>query len=193
MLLEKQLYTIDDVWEMAQDPDYENVFIELIDGELITVSRPGNRHGVLATEIAGYLWLFNKSQNLGQVTVESGYHPPGYRYTLLGPDVAFTRFDRMPQPKPDKFVPLMPDIAVEILSPSDALTEAREKAEIYLLNGTSIVWLVQPERQGVEVCRLLDGAQLQIEFVDHDGKLSGGDILPGFSLEISQIFAVIGD
>ncbi len=191
MIVEKQLYTIDDVWEMAQDPDNENVFFELIDGELFTMTQPGNTHGLLAAEIAFYLRLFTKAQGLGQVTVESGYHPPDYRYTLLGPAVAFTRYDRMPDPQPDKFVPAMPDLAVEILSPSDTLAAARRKAEVYLLNGTAVVWLVQPEQRGVDVCRLINGSHLQIEFVDHDGTLSGENILPGFELEVSNIFAVL--
>ena len=183
MIIEKQLYTIDDVWELAHDPGNENLQVELIDGELCSMTRPGRRHGIIATEIAGYLWLFNKTHNLGLVTVESGYHPPDYRYTLLGPDVAFTRFERMPDSPPDKFIPVMPDLAVEVLSPSDTLAKAREKAEIYLRNGTSVVWLVQPGRQGVDVCRLIDGSQLQIEFVGNDGKLSGESFLPSFELE----------
>ncbi len=191
MILEKQLYTIDDVWEMAQDPDNENIFIELIDGELITMTRPGNTHGLLATDIALYLRLFNMTHKIGQVTVESGYHPPGYRYTVLGPDVAFTRYDRMPERQTDKFVPVMPDLAVEVLSPSGTMTELRAKAEVYLLNGSSVVWLVQPENMVVEVCRLIDGTQLQIESVEHDGKLSCEDILPGFELNVSDIFAVL--
>ena len=191
MIVEKQLYTIDDVWEMAQDPDNENIFIELIDGELLTMTRPGNTHGLLATEIALYLRVFNMEHKIGQVTVESGYHPPGYRYTVLGPDVAFTRYDRMPERQTDKFVPVMPDLAVEVLSPSNTLADVRRKAEVYLLNGSSVVWVVQPEQRVVEVCRLIDGTQLQIESIDHDGILSAEDILPGFELEVSKIFAVL--
>lgn len=193
MIIEKQVYTIDDVWEMAQDPKNENLFFELIDGELITMTRPGNWHGLLATEIALYLRLFNMTHHLGQVTVESGYHLPDYRYTVLGPDVAFTRFDRMPERQPSKFVPLMPDLAVEILSPSETLTSARRKAEVYLLNGTGIVWLVLPDQRTVEVCRLIDDTHLQIEIVGSDGTLTGDDILPGFELEVSKVFAVLRD
>ena len=71
------------------------------------------------------------------------------------------------------------------------MTRAREKAEVYLRNGTSVVWLVQPEKRGVEVCQLIDVSHLQIEFVGHEGTLSGGRILPGFTLDVSQIFAVL--
>jgi Uma2 family endonuclease len=193
MIIEKQLYTVDDVWEMAQDPANEHVFIELIDGELITMTRPGNSHGLLATELAVYLRLFNMTHKLGQVTVESGYHPPGYRFTLLGPDVAFTRYENMPERSPIPYVATMPDLAVEILSPSDTLAAARRKTEVYLLNGTALVWLVQPEKRSVEVCRLANSTNLQIELVDIDGTLSGEDILPSFELEVSKIFAVLRD
>ncbi len=193
MILEKQLYTIDDVWEMSQDPENEHVFIELVDGEILKMTRPSNTHGLLATEIAVYLRLFNMTHAIGQVTMESGHHPPDYQFTLLGPDVAFTRYDRMPERQPKRWVEVMPDIAVEIVSPSETLAGARRKAEVYLLNGTTIVWLVLPERRGVEVCRLLDGTQLQIEFVSSDGTLSGEGALPGFELDVSKIFAVLRD
>ena len=76
-------------------------------------------------------------------------------------------------------------------SPSESLIQARDKALVYLRNGTSIVWLVQPERRGVDVCRLVDGSQLQIEFISGYETLSGEDILPGFELAVDKIFAVI--
>ncbi len=191
MIVEKQIYTIDDVRELAQDPANDNVLFELIDGELFRMTRPNRQHGLLASEIAFFLRSFTRQIEIGEVVVESGHHPPDYRYTLLGPDVAFTRYERIPDSKSDDFYPVMPDLAVEVLSPSESLNKARQKAEVYLRNGTSLVWLVQPDKLGVEVCRLIDGSQLQIEFVSHDGSLSGGAVLPGFELSVKQIFAVL--
>ncbi len=191
MIAEKRLYTVDDVWQLCQAPEYEHVFLELIDGELLEMTRPGNIHGLLATEIAFYLRLFNKTHDLGQVTVESGYHPPDDRDTLLGPDVAFLRHERLPQPPSQRFVAAMPDLAVEILSPSETYASARRKAEIYLLNGTSLVWLVLPASREVEVCRLAAHGGVDIKLVSRDGTLSGEDILPGFTLPLRQLFAVL--
>ncbi len=191
MIVEKQIYTIDDVWELAQDPANENVFFELIDGELICETRPSRQHGLLASEIAFFLRSFTRMNDIGEVVVESGHHPPEYRYTLLGPDVAFTRHERIPDSTSDNYYPVMPDLAVEVLSPSESLSKARQKAEVYLRHGTSIVWLVQPDKRAVEVCRLIDGSRLQIELVSQDGDLSGGAVLPGFELSVRQIFAVL--
>ena len=82
----------------------------------------------------------------------------------------------------------MPDLAVEIMSPNDTLANARKKASIYLDNGTTLVWIVQPKRQGVEVCRFVEGSGMEHEFVGQGGTLSGERVLPGFELEIDLLF-----
>ncbi len=189
MTVKEKQYTIDDLWEMEQDPAYEDRYFYLIDGMLFEDEMPGRTHERLATNIIFELELFNRTHRLGEVTVETGYHPAGTRQTVLLPDVAFQRFENVPQPPPEAYVPAMPDLAVEILSPNDTLTKARRKAQVYMENGTSLVWIVQPERQGVEICRLAD-ARVRIDFAEREDKLSGEDILPGFELEVSKIFDV---
>ena len=82
----------------------------------------------------------------------------------------------------------MPELAVEIASPSDSLAQLRRKARIYLDNGSLVVWIVLPSENGVDVCRSASGARLDIEFVGADGSLSGEDALPGFELELSRLF-----
>ena len=120
--------------------------------------------------------------------MESGHHPPDYEYTLLGPDVAFTSFARLPDPPPEKYYPVMPDLAVEIMSPNDTLAEARRKAERYLRHGSRLVWIVQPKRRGVELCRLLDDGSIAALFVGEGESLAAPDILPGFELAIDELF-----
>ena len=82
----------------------------------------------------------------------------------------------------------MPDLAVEILSPSNSLSELRRKVAVYLVNGAAMVWLVLPARQGVEVWRASAEGEPQNEFVARDGSLSGEQVLPGFALDLSQLF-----
>lgn len=188
MAIQERLYTVDDVWELAHRPENDNIHFELIDGELFEMSPPGLQHGDLAVEIAYYLKDFVKKQDLGKVTVETGYHPPDTRVTLLSPDVAFFSKERMPQSDPRKYVPIMPDLVVEILSPSDSLRQIRRKAAIYLNNGTELVWIVRPSEMGVDVCRSAEGAGLQIDFVGPEGKLYGEDVLPGFELALKLLF-----
>ncbi|MDE2857429.1 MAG: Uma2 family endonuclease [Chloroflexota bacterium] len=188
MVVQERLFDVDDVWRLAHNPDNENVHFELIDGELFTIVPPGRRHGLLATEIAFYLRLFLGTHDIGEVTTDSGYYSEHDRHTLLGPDVAFLRYDRLPQPPTDNYVSVMPDLVVEIRSPFDTLAKIRRKAEVYLRRGTTIVWIVLPKQEGVEVWRLDESGQLSSEFLGVGDKLSGEETLPGFELEISLLF-----
>ncbi len=188
MATKEKLYTVDDVWELSHRPENHNRRFYLIDGELYWDMPPGGEHGNLAFEIGYRLRAFLEEHDLGKGTVETGYHPPGDRHTLLGPDVAFISRARAPQPFPKDFIPMMPDLAVEIQSPTDTLEEARRKAAVYLANGAALVWIVLPAQQGVDVCRASAGAELDIQFVGADGSLSGEDVLPGFELELKQLF-----
>ena len=188
MAIQQKLYTVDDVWELSHRPENENKYFYLIDGELYYDMPPGGEHGRLALDIGLYLRLFIDKHDLGIATVETGYHPPDDRQTLLAPDVAYISKARAPQPFPKTLVPIMPDLAVEIISPTDSIAEVRRKAQEYLAKGTALVWIVRPADKGVEICRASEGAGLNIEFVGRDGSLSGEDVLPGFELELTRLF-----
>lgn len=189
MIVRDRVYTIDDVWRLSQLPENEHKFLYLIDGELFFMSRPGGVHGLLASLIAHFLWTYVLERELGQVTTETGYHPPYSRRTLLGPDVAFVHRERAPQPFPSRSVPVMPDLAVEVLSPSNTLPELRRKAEVYLRHGTALFWLVIPENKSVEVWRL-DDEKTTSETVGPGGALDGESVLPGFRLELDALFSM---
>ncbi len=104
------------------------------------------------------------------------------------PDVAFISFERAPDPFPDKLVPAMPDLAVEIKSPSNTMTELHAKAQRYLGLGTTVVWIVLPDEQSVEVCRLAETGEIQREVCGPADTLSGEQVLPGFRLDVRRIF-----
>ena len=188
MAIQEQLHTVDTVWDLAHAPENDNKRFYLIDGELFEMSPANRLHGRLAIRIGAYIMLFADEHGLGEVMVETGYHPPDDCHTLLAPDVSFVSQARISQQPQEKFIPVMPDLAVEIASPTDSLQQMRRKAAIYLDNGTSLVWIVLPAEKGIDVCRSAAGSRLDIEFVRGDGKLSGEDILPGFELEMSRLF-----
>ena len=91
----------------------------------------------------------------------------------------------------------MPDLAVETaaqIPQRHIRLHAGRKAGLYLDRGTSIVWLVRrkagyPERREVEVCTLDADGEIAYETVGADGELSGGDALPGFTLDLSRLFS----
>ena len=188
MELREQVYDIDDLWALYHQPENEGLRFELIDGVLFEMSAPGGDHGEYALNLGSYIRAFGREHGLGRATVGTGYHPHDDRRTLLVPDVAFISHTRAPKPFPKKLVPVMPDIAVEIRSPSNTLAELRSKARLYLELGTTLVWLVLPDDQSVEVCRLAQSGKMEREVFGQNETLSGDAVLPGFTLRVRLIF-----
>ena len=188
MAIPEPVLDIDAVWALSQRPEYDNKRLNLIEGELEVMSPVRRVHGRLAARLGACLLLYADEHGLGEVHVEAGHHPPKDKRTLLAPDVSFISQARLSQLPEDTFIPLMPDLAVEIASPGDSLARLRRKAAIYLKKGARLVWVVLPCQRGVDVCRSAVGARLDIEFVGVDGELSGENVLPGFKLEVSRLF-----
>ena len=184
MATRERLYTVDDVWRLARAPENDARKICLIDGELVITMSPGRLHGRLALRIGRYLADFADLHDLGEAAVEVGFHSPDDRQTLLFPDVAFEGKARAEKPVGAGYVPFMPDLAVEIISPA----QARRKASVYLRHGTSMVWLVHPAEKTAEVWAPGSDGAPQSETVDTEGNLSGGAVLPGFALPLDRLF-----
>ena len=188
MAIQKRLYTVDDVWELQCQPGNHDQHYELINGELVEMTPASFLHFSLAGRITHYLSAFVIDADAGIVGVEGGFYPMDDRSTLLVPDVAFVSKDRLPKPIPATFAGFMPNLAVEIKSPSNTVTELHRKAAIYLNNGTQLVWIIKPDQNGVDVCRRADDDLIAVEFVGIEGKLFGDDVLPGFELELRLLF-----
>lgn len=159
---------------------------DLIRGELIKMNPAGFRHGNIALRIGRYLDEFVEKNRLGMAAgAETGFKlGPD---TVLAPDAAFVRTDRLPPESDwDGFIPVAPDLVVEIVSPSDRARYVMDKVMEYLDAGVRLVWIVEPRRRTVAVYR-----------ADHAGRvltksdtLDGEDVLPGFSLAVSELFRV---
>ncbi len=188
MEVQERLYTVDDVLELqARDSDRDSKY-ELIDGVLIEMPPSNLLHAWLASRIDRLIGNFAEENDMGFAFVEGGFTPPGDRYNLRGPDVAFVSKARMPDPIPQRFAGFMPDLAVEIASPSNSARELREKAAFYLANGAELVWILYPDQQSAEVCRLEKDAGFKIEVVNPEGELTGREVLPGFELPLRSLF-----
>lgn len=173
---------------LPQDDGYRD---ELVRGRLVREPRPGTEHAWLETRIAYALHEFVERRRLGVVLTEAGYilsvDPP----TVRGPDVSFVARDRIPPEGFSKgFWRLAPDLAVEVVSPSNSAAEIQEKVLEYLEAGTRIVWVVQPRTRTVAVHRsrtALDDPGAGQVLGEGDG-LDGDDVLPGFRLEVGDLF-----
>lgn len=159
---------------------------ELVHGELILMTPAGFEHGRISAEIGGVLRDFVRPRALGVVTgAETGFHIGHDPDTVRAPDAAFIRAGRIPPTPVRGFFPEAPDLAVEVLSPGDRASEVLAKARYWLQAGCHEVWVVDPETTTISVYRGPD----QIVVLDLSDTLSGGDVLPGFSVPVSEIFA----
>lgn len=157
---------------------------ELVDGEPIELMASGGRSGWITLRIASPLKRFASSRQAGWVfSAETGFVLFPDRQTVRSPDVSVVLRDRLAEP-PDTFVPLAPDLAVEVLSPSDRMADALGKVGMYLDAGVRLIWLVDPAKRTVTIFRpeappmtLGDG-----EMID------GGDVLLEFAFSVSEIF-----
>ncbi|MDE2946770.1 MAG: Uma2 family endonuclease [Chloroflexota bacterium] len=189
MATQERVYTADDVWQLEQQPLNPTEKYYLIDGELMIKMAPAQHHASAASELSRHLGNFVAERGLGRVLTECGYHPAGDRRTVLLPDVAFEAMPRASQPPLATYVPYMPDLAVEIISPSQTLAQVRRKAEVYLRHGAAVVWLLDPLAKTAEVWRRGADDAPVVERIAGDGDLTGGDILPGFRLPLARIFS----
>lgn len=159
---------------------------ELIDGVL--VEKPMSQlASFLACELIFLLRSFLSRHDLGFLT-----GPDGARRLLAGlvriPDVSFVRWERVPRRGvvPDEPISgLFPDLAVEVLSPSNTPGEMRGKLKEYFLAGTKCVWVLDPMARSVTVYEAPDRPHL----VGEDGALTGGALLPGFEMTLRELFA----
>jgi Uma2 family endonuclease len=184
MSTELQLMTADELLAMPDD----GFVYELIKGELIKVSPPpGHEHGLVTMNIAGPLYEYAKKQHLGNVyAAETGFLLQQDPDTVRAADVAFVRRERIEKAGPvEGYWIGAPDLAVEVISPSDTVGRIEGKVAEWLESGTRTVWLVSPKMHTVTVYRSLT----EIVVLTEKDTLDGGDVVPGFQIPIAEIFA----
>ena len=182
----KQYLTIENLWKIEQETGKN---FELIDGELVEMAAASFLPSKIALKIGSYLLIHVEKHNLGHVTTtDGGYIMSGEKRNVFMPDVGFISKERLPE-IPEREAPVPPDFAVEVVSPTDSVKQVQLKASNYLSFGTQLVWIVYPQEQMVDVCRLSDDGRLVIKTVDINGILSGEDVIPDFELVVKNIFS----
>ncbi len=163
----------------------ENRLCELVDGTLVEKVM-GYRESLLAGAILVFLRGFVDARNLGLITGPDGMMRL-YPGLVRIPDVAFTSWDRLPAGRvPEQAIPdLAPDLAVEVLSKGNTPGEMDRKLHEYFDAGVRLAWLVDLDTRTVEVYCEPNRSTTHYE----NQSLDGGDVLPGFSLELSRLFA----
>jgi Uma2 family endonuclease len=157
---------------------------ELVRGRLIVHEPPGGRHGYVAANLAFRLNQHTDLTGAGAVFVgDVGFTLRRDPDTVRGPDVAFVSRDRLPQPIPNSYLELAPDLVVEVLSHTDRPGEVLAKVGDWLDAGARLVWVIDPERRLARVYRA-DGTE---SMLDEPSQLLGEDVLPDFSCTLAAI------
>jgi Uma2 family endonuclease len=165
-------------------PDDGNKY-ELVDGELV-VSNSGLEHGYIGVILASALYSFVISRKLG-VVLDSSTAFTMKTGNKRSPDVSFLSKNRLQGLKklPKGFGQGAPDLAVEILSPSNTTAEIHSKIVEYLENGTKLIWVINPEEEYVLVYKSRPSPDRLLSSVDI---LSGEETLPDFSFAVADLF-----
>ena len=155
-------------------------------GELIFMAPTGGETGHSSLEIAIQVGIWSKRNGTGMAFDSStGFRLPNG--AMRSPDIAWirnSRLDILTDDEKKKFIPLCPDFVIELRSPSDSLSVLKNKMQEYLDNGLQLGFLLDPERRQVYVYR----PEMAVEILDDPDAVSGEPILPGFVLNLREIW-----
>ena len=171
--------------EFRRLPEEDAYRVELSRGRLVREPRPGAEHGWLTGRLVRLLGSHVEKRDRGLVVTETGFLLEDVPPTVRGPDVAFIASERLAgHGIPTGFWTVPPDLAVEVVSPSNSAAEIQQKVLEYLEAGTRLVWVVDPGSRSVTVWRPPAEARL----LRAGEVLEGEAVLPGFRLDVTALF-----
>jgi Uma2 family endonuclease len=167
-------------------PEHDLIRVELAGGRLVREPAPGFRHGRVAARINRILWEAGEGPGHGRVFFDMGFLLTADPPTVRVPDVAFVSAARLAAQASDDevFLPIAPDLAVEVLSPSNSASEIQRKAFEYLDAGARLVWIVDPSAASVTVYR----ARNDIRVLGAGETLDGTAAIPELEVEATELF-----
>lgn len=174
--------TVADLYALPDD----GLRCELVHGEFVSEPTPGGRHGRVAANLVQDIGAHVRAHRLGVVlTCDTGFVLHREPDTVRAPDVALVTLERYRAFDDEtSALPGPPDLAIEVLSPSDTAARMHAKVADYLAAGTSLVWVVDPDRRQVLCYRDLLAPQTRAA----SDELSAEDLLPGLCLPVADIF-----
>jgi Uma2 family endonuclease len=164
----------------------DDMLYEVVDG-LIVEKEMGARDIEIATILGQYLGMFARTHRLGRALMEFIFRIDQGKDLQRRPDVAFVSHSRWPVHRrlPDVAVwDMVPDLAVEVVSPSNTADLVQKKIHEYFTAGVTAVWVIYPRQQEVYVY----ASPSQIQVLQLGQELDGGDVVPGFRLPLSAFF-----
>jgi Uma2 family endonuclease len=177
--------TADEFWEWCCRAENADRRVELIRGEIVEMPPPGFTHGLLCGWIAHLLWGYVERRGRGGVTAnDTGLVVGNEPDTVRGPDVMLFGECAPLSQSSRRHTRDVPELIVEVLSPSDSWTGLLRRVKQYHGRGVPMVWVVDPDARTVTVCRPNEYQQL----LEETEELTGNGVLADFRLAVSQIF-----
>ena len=181
------LVSADDLPALSSRLAAEGKRTELVRGDLVVMAPAGGRHGHIAHRLSLFIGNHVLEGNLGRVfAAETGFLLRRDPDTVRAPDVAFVAAGRLAEGEPPPgFLQMAPDLAVEVVSPSDSPAAVRSKVQDWLEAGTPLVWVAYPDSRSVTVHSQAGKPEEHSE----TDVLSGSPALPEFSVAVRDLFA----
>ena len=188
MVMEVQkTISVDAFEDLMAQPEYAGRRMELIDGTLVEMSKTSLGHGQIVMRLGRIIGNYIEEHDLGYLTgADAGFileRNPDGKDTMRGLDIAFIAKDRASSRLPFALGQTAPDLAIEVMSPSNSVWDMRLKVRQLLKAGVKLVWIVHPDFQEVEAYTSDSSTTYA-----GDDILSGGDVLPGFEIRVGEIF-----
>jgi Uma2 family endonuclease len=163
---------------------------ELVNGELVEKNM-GWQSSRIGAKLMIILGAYVEQHGLGWVNGPDASYQcfedalPDDPDRIRKPDVSFISLDRLPpEDEPVGYCEIVPDLAVEVVSPNDMVYELSEKVEEYLKAGVKLIWIVVPKTKTVRIYR----ANGSIDELHETQELSGEEVVPGFRCRVSELF-----
>jgi len=173
-----RLITAEELEHFPTDERYE-----LVEGRLVRMTPVGYLHGRTVVRLASMLERHARATGAGEVLTEVGFTLKSDPDTVLAPDIAFIRRDRLPASTPRGFWRGPADLAIQVLSPEDTPSKIRQKIDEYLLRGTSCVVVIDPEKRIATVFR----RARQPVTLRSEETLDLSEVVPGFACQVRAI------
>jgi Uma2 family endonuclease len=171
-------------WQtFEQLPDSDGFHREIVAGELIVLPPPKWRHSRIARRVSRALMAL-EDQGIAEVHMEAGYKLSLSPATWIEPDVSVLRTERSRSIRDDDYFVGSPELAVEVVSPSETARDLNRKVDALLLAGCLAVWVIYPEEREVRVF-LPDGTSYTRRV---DEILTLPELLPGWELPVRKLF-----
>ena len=154
---------------------------EYVKGKLVPMPPTSMKHGEISSNVSLHLSLHVFEHQLGRSYIAGTIFQLDDR--AVKPDVAFVSTDRLPENR-EQASPVPPDLAVEVVSPSDKHYDVTEKALAYLRSGTRLVWVIEPVAKTVMVYR----SETDFTVLNYEDTLTGEDVIKGFACPVAQLF-----